>query len=772
MKTLKQLLRQPLKSFVGLVFMTLAATIACLCVCQALAAVSTKKGLDERFSTVAIASLQEDLTGTEMFCVDEEMMDWLQKAARENPDIIKGLAPNSILSAYIPQLSPYNSQARDNVGDYAWDAALYTSGNNTYAGTTHYDSAMLVITLEEISEPVTPMDVYVFREQMPKGYLSTADEWIFYLRNLQYDAYRRDQEFQIYQQFIDLALENTLTDGYTVELTGTIDQTLSVPDGMRDPVGMTARLTLTLPSMEEIEALGLVPGQQYIVYGMDYFDDYQLVVEFLKRSSHSGFKHISFAPFDPTQLQEPTEQEKNSYRANKRIDPVMLYNFVPLEQWQYDRFNTVSMTLCLPSSLIPYEAVLNEAGEVVDYIPQTVYTYTDGSGKTQTIPMEEYNARYAVPMIAPLGGSAEDFLASAEGKPWQEALEQSQVNSHAFAVVGVDDMHQLPAFALGKSQIGEGREFTAEEVENGAKVCLVHEWVANNAGLQIGDTITLSFYSTDYAAPYQPPRVQELLLQDTYEAIGESYAPTPAWEKGLLRPSASLYFAATTPFVETAEYTIVGFWQGSVWPDADKEYYNFSANTVFVPHASVSAAMEQSDSIAFVSVALENGMIRPFHDLVKRGGYAGRFKYNDQGYSEIAVNFHNYESLAQQIMVVGIVLYAILLLLFLLLYPATQRKTVWTMESLGCRFGKRFCHVLLSSMIIMTVASVLGGVAGWLLWDQVVAALQATAESSIALQLEPGVLVMVAAAQLLLGLVLSIFVAIFVSVPRGISARR
>ena len=355
-----------------------------------------------------------------------------------------------------------------------------------------------------------------------------------------------------------------------------------------------------------------------------------------------------------------------------------------------------------------------------------------------------------MPTIAHIDGSVADFLGSASGKVWRDALEVSQVNNRAFAVIGVEDIHHLGCFALEKTKLGEGREFTAEEVASGAKVCIIHEWVAQNSGLQIGDTITLNFYQTDYAIPYQTTIVQN---------------------KGWIRPSASYYYT-TTPFAETAEYTIIGFWQGDVWPDEESNYYAFSANTVFVPRPSVQTAMEERNSIPFVTAIMENGMIRPFHDLAKRSGYAGLLKYIDQGYSDIAGNFHNYEALGQQIMAVGVALYCILLLLFLVLYPTTQRKTVRTMEGLGCGYFRRWWHVLVYSMFVMVVASVLGAFAGHLLWDRVVQMLQATAESSVALTLEPNVLPKVALAQLILALVLNMFVASLVALPRGLSARR
>lgn len=57
------------------------------------------------------------------------------------------------------------------------------------------------------------------------------------------------------------------------------------------------------------------------------------------------------------------------------------------------------------------------------------------------------------------------------------------------------------------------------------------------------------------------------------------------------------------------------------------------------------------------------------------------------------------------------------------------------------------------------------------LWDRLVAALQTTAESAVALQIQPGTLTVVALAQLLFALILTIFVALFVAAPKPISHR-
>lgn len=735
MKTIKQLVRQPLKTLLGVILMTLAVAVLCVCIGQALAAQTTKKTLDERFSTVAIPSLQEDIGGIDRYLVEDELLEWLEEIASEHPEIVKTVAPNRFMSAFIPEMLPYNTMQADNVKSFGLGA--FTKA--TYAGETYFDSAMFVITLEEVSKPTGPVGSQEEEgeELLSRDNFATLNDYYKYLE-------------YIYSQSkgeVDRYRDKTFTDGYTVTLKGTITEVLSLAETYDNPLGRTAKLTLTLPTLEEIEALNLVPGEQYIVYGVDYFDDYLYLVQHMRTT---GFKHVPFAPFDPKLLREPTEKEIQRYKQNKNINVYMIYNNAPLEKWQYELFNSISMTLCSPINLLPYEVVLDENGKVIDWIPQSEYSYIDANGETVTITAEEFNRLYEIPTIARLDSSAQDFLASAEGEKWQAALEQSQANNHGFAVVGTQDVHQLPTFSLGDTKIGEGREFTAEEIANGAKVCIIHEWIAEKSGLKIGDTITLNFYGTDYGVPYQT---------------------TLADDNGYLRPSASMYFG-TTPVLESAEYTIVGFWQGPLWPSAASEYYSFSSNTVFVPSTSVQTEMEQRNSLAFVSVILENGTIEQFHDLVKRAGYAGRFKYDDQGYSDIATNFHNYEALAEQIVLIGVALYSILLLLFLLLYPTTQRKTVRTMESLGCKFGRRFGHVLLSSMTILVLASALGGYWGTMLWDRVVIALQETTESAVALQLEPNVLKQVAASQLVLSLTLSSFIAVFVAIPRGISARR
>lgn len=703
MKSIKQTLRQPLKTLTGIVLMTLAASILCVCVGQALAAKSTKAELDRQFSTVGVPSWREELFDAEQIFMEQELLDWIEQMALEHPEMVKGMARHGILSAYIPNLMPYNPNAEKNP----------PAANSLYATLPSFNNVMLSFTLERMEQPkavyaVENLDDMYFPELMPT--------------------------------FDNIA-------GYRIELVGTVSKIVSLPEGMRDPTGMNVRITLTAPTAEELENLDLEIGEEYISYAQNYHDSYKDLIAELKRR---GFGHVSMEPYDPAKLKVPSEDQIRRFKQMYGITAVILYNGVPLDQRQSEMLNSIALDMELSGGLMDFDQIRDENGELVELVPKTQVSYIGSKGQTITVDRAAYYTRYMLPTIARLDGDPAAFLASPQGKDWQAALERDKVNRHAFTVIGVDrELSYVGAFAMEEATVGQGRKFTPEEIASGARVCMVHELVAQNAGLQIGDTITLSYYNTDYALPFQEHRANN---------------------KNLLRPVASFYFD-TTPFVETAEYTIIGFWQGDTWPD-DAHYYNFNANTVFVPRTAVQTPMEDSNCILYLSAALENGMIQPFYQLAKKSGYAGRFKFFDQNYSEIAGNFHNYEELAQQILIVGAVVYGILLLLFLILYPTAQKKTVRTMESMGCGFLRRWLHVLIASMTVMVPAAILGGVVGTKVWDRVVTLMQTTAETTLALQIEPGTLEMIVVAQCLLALLCNAIVAIFVAAPRGMSARR
>ena len=94
------------------------------------------------------------------------------------------------------------------------------------------------------------------------------------------------------------------------------------------------------------------------------------------------------------------------------------------------------------------------------------------------------------------------------------------------------------------------------------------------------------------------------------------------------------------------------------------------------------------------------------------------------------------------------------------------------MESLGVSIGKRFAHVVLSAIVVVAPATILGGALGMMLWQSVVSALKASVETTVSLQIEISTLLLIALAQFVLAMMLCAIISACVIAPKGLSARR
>ena len=756
MKSFRQVLRQPIKFIAGLILMTVAAAILCICVGQALAARNTAKELDDQFTTVAVP-VQKNLRtiiidgilqDTENSVAseanyDENALRWLEETAGANPDVVKTIAKHGILSAHIPELTPLNYTQSDYIPDnfgsgYFWlyDYTPYASRGYAPTGIP-YSCAMLVVTLDEIGEPVP--EIRTFHKE--------------------YKAYDDFSDLQGFFEWQKTADAETAIAGYTVSLAGAVTEVVSLQEGYRDPTGMIARLSMTVPTLEALEALELEAGGKYLVYGMDYYDEDWALRGYLADDRHLYPKQID--AFDFGKLRYLTQKERYYKNEDSTVnDLVEAYNnevvafydgSIELTQREVDQMNAISMTLSVPVQTLKYKAIRDESGQLLEIKVIPDITYRNRDGETVAVPMEEYTELYQIPTIARLEGCVDEFLQSEAGALWRDAIDRDEINNHAFPVIGVDKLEYLVDFAREESRITQGRDFTVEELNGGARVCIIHEQVAAASGLEVGDKITLNLYNGDAGLPYQEERL------DKY---------------GDLTPFADFYFH-TTPIAETAEYTIVGTYRSpDLWTDVGENEYGLSPNTVIVPKSSVGTGLEYSNGILFNTVVLQNGKQEDFADLAAETEYRGQFTYHDQGYSDIAGNFHNYDALARQVLTVGAAVYTVILLLFLLLFPGTQGKAVMTMESLGATRANRFVHVMQSAAIVVGPATVLGGGIGMLLWQSVLDALQASAETTVALQLETSTLLLIALAQFALAMVFTAIIAAWVTAPKSLAKRR
>ena len=511
-----------------------------------------------------------------------------------------------------------------------------------------------------------------------------------------------------------------------VILRGPILSVVGLQEGFNDPEGrLTAHVTLSLPNAAALKELNLKTGQRCLVYTTEYYDSDWCARSQACKAVETG--EITIEEMDPTKLYFLTEEAGSISEVPDPLYYQVAYymdgtDFLILMNCDLDGFRAVNLPAENP-------AVMPE------------YTGQEGSEV------------YTVPTVAVLTGSVEEFLASEEGEAWREMLEMIEVNSHAFPVMGVTRLNAVPSFNRGVAEVQEGREFTTAELEKGANVCILSQTVAELAGLTVGDTITLNYYQNDENLPFQ-------------KSLSEGY--------GAQNPTAAMYFEKTTPFAGEAEtYTIVGLYRlDNAWGHPSDNLYSFTPNTIFVPQKSVKSEMEFSEVLQFGTIQLKNGSIEEFTEAMFEAGYPYLYEFYDQGYTLVMENLQNYSAIARQAMTIGIVVWAMVVLLFLVIFPARQGSAIARMGSLGTTRAQKMGHVLVSALGILAPGTVIGAGTGILLWETVVGGLTGAVAVDLDLSLNVPMIGLIALAQLAAAMAAVAVMALVMTRERSLMKKR
>ena len=93
-----------------------------------------------------------------------------------------------------------------------------------------------------------------------------------------------------------------------------------------------------------------------------------------------------------------------------------------------------------------------------------------------------------------------------------------------------------------------------------------------------------------------------------------------------------------------------------------------------------------------------------------------------------------YESVSANALYVGLAAGGVIMLLFLVLFPLQQGRTVSTMNSLGASRKDKLRYMLAGSACILIPGGILGGIIGALLWERVTAGLMESVNVQIPLE--------------------------------------
>ncbi len=339
----------------------------------------------------------------------------------------------------------------------------------------------------------------------------------------------------------------------------------------------------------------------------------------------------------------------------------------------------------------------------------------------------------ALPWWSECPGSAEEFLASDEGKVWREQiLPLCEVNHHSASVILTDNLQSMYSFNNGVATIQEGRDFTAEDYENGNDVCIIGADYAAYNNYRLGDKITLDYYNT---------------------IIDQEVVVAPSMAVGDMGDSERYWIAKHGVCTEKnrigvcKEYEIVGIYSAPAFKT--NSILSFQGDTIFVPKASVpdSEKYETCDYELLQSLILKNGTKDLFMQRLKEYEYTGDpvyllifddpdnidyseyFMCFDQQYDKAEGSVEVMEGNALRLLLLSLAGFAVVLAAVQYFSYRKLRQTALTMRRLGidrrCIRKQAFAASLLSD----GVALVLGALLAWLLFARVTALAEVEAVS-------------------------------------------
>lgn len=698
MKSLKQLSRQPVKTLLNIFLITLAVTLLLVSAGQVYTAFHAEKELNDQFVTAAMVSselMYEKIPYYEMGQVrywdsplphpSDEVEEWMQSVSAEHPEIIKKLESASLSCGYLPDvnISNYTNHNLYRTDDTSHIQQIYPEYMPTYA--SPYSRAMLEVTLKEIEQVLEMEDADCLGILTQDGKKTVSH--------------------------------------IAIQTIAQVEQVYGLEPGFASPVGRELVLTIAVADAEAMEKLNLTVGQRYLVYGINYRDRDWEFRHFIQRQ-------LGIDELEEKNIRYYTDIAKAIYRARNPDEyPVAYYRAYPtgfeLTNLNIHYLNGCSLLASDPASFRNYILQTDKNGNKYA-VESDIHYEKDENGNDIEISQQEYALSRTRPVIAAVPQGGEAFLKSPEGKLWQQALNEIQVNNHAFPIIGVERVAYQPAFAMQSARLTAGRDFSRSEWEKGENVCIIDEDLAKRNHLHLGSHITVQYYTPD------------LLASEHNYAIHAGH--------GIYNPAAYAYTTGA-PMEEPKTYRIVGLYQKQR-QEQDNDLTDFTQNTIFVPITSVTGKQFFTNQGIFRTIVIQNGKLPEFQRLASQSGLDTGFAYAEQGFENIAPALENYRVLSGIALAIGLVGYAIILSLFLLLFFLKQKKTAVQMEQIGASQTQKLGHCMLSSLGIFVPGTVLGFLVSLLLWRHITGLLAEETLSVFAASVPGGVIVAMAGLQL------------------------
>ena len=448
MNPMHQLTRRPVKAAFGALLLALAGVILALSGGQFWAAVQTRAGVEETYTTVAVVTggLKATSPGSPTVPVSAyEADNCLMRWAREGWSIIRGQATMGLAGGYSPKLTPLTTFYRTGLGES--DTRIDSEED------APYNFAILEIEITEVGE-----------------------ESIYSQENLD-DVYSEKNNYF-----------------FTWEITGKVVGVQAMSGDWDDPTGRNTNFSLQIDGSSDAEGKALQAGQRILVFAHHYRD-----LDFEQRCRIA--RDLEWATGSPREIDPRSlDIENNLIRYADRTNGS---NITDGEGKPWPDDAPMYRDPASGREEILLNGYLNEISfNVTDRsqpwaLHEFVIDEETGDGRYETTGFFDYGAEYdqASFTVLPEGITAEEMIASSP--TWQKAMESIRVSSHSVPVLAVNHLEAMADFAAGTAMVTQGRSFSQKEYSSGAPVCLISESLARENGLNVGDPLPLSLYEFD-----------------------------------------------------------------------------------------------------------------------------------------------------------------------------------------------------------------------------------------------------------------------------------
>ena len=456
MNPMHQLTRRPVKAAFGALLLALAGVILALSGGQFWAAVQTRAGVEETYTTVAVVTggLKATSPGSPTVPVSAyEADNCLMRWAREGWSVIRGQATMSLAGGYSPALTPLTTFYRTDLRES--DTRIDSEED------APYNFAILEIEITEVGE-----------------------ESIYSQENLD-DVYSEKNNYF-----------------FSWEITGKVVGVQAMSGDWDDPTGRNTHFYLQIDGSSDAEGKALQAGQRILVFAHHYRD-----LDFEQRCRIA--RDLEWATGSPREIDPRSlDIENNLIRYDQRTRQEEQVLDETLQELPPDAPGYRDPTTGAEVFSLSMNAADHLRTNVVRYSGMMETLAPDGDSGLWTMQTVDYG-RYDLPSIQelPEGVTAREIMDGTAS--WQTALKALDVTNHSVPVLTVEKVEALADFAAGNAMVTQGRSFSQSEYDSGAAVCLISESLARENGLNVGDSLPLSLYEDDPGLPPIYARFQE-----------------------------------------------------------------------------------------------------------------------------------------------------------------------------------------------------------------------------------------------------------------------